>query len=204
MAVLLNERTSAQDLVQLLQALQAQGVHSKLLYSRMGEVIADDGSPLPIAGTFAGSPSLTVDAVVVPGGDLSALSQSGDARYYLLEAYKHLKPILLAGDARQLTSVLHVPTQGEEGVIVTDALDTPAAGQTARPDDGPPRVVEKPENRRYSGVVKSPARCAGLDSLSLSPVGLTRRGRFQTITPGRPPAAFSEADVSTSSSSSRG
>ncbi|WP_439224274.1 catalase [Klebsiella pneumoniae] len=107
--------------------LQAQGVHSKLLYSRMGEVIADDGSPLPIAGTFAGSPSLTVDAVVVPGGDLSALSQSGDARYYLLEAYKHLKPILLAGDARQLTSVLHVPTQGEEGVIVTDALDTPAA-----------------------------------------------------------------------------
>lgn len=114
-AVLLNERTSAQDLVQLLQALQAQGVHSKLLYSRMGEVIADDGSPLPIAGTFAGSPSLTVDAVVVPGGDLSALSQSGDARYYLLEAYKHLKPILLAGDARQLTSVLHVPTQGEEG-----------------------------------------------------------------------------------------
>nr|MDQ6120332.1 hypothetical protein [Klebsiella pneumoniae subsp. pneumoniae] len=63
----------------------------------MGEVIADDGSPLPIAGTFAGSPSLTVDAVVVPGGDLSALSQSGDARYYLLEAYKHLKPILLAG-----------------------------------------------------------------------------------------------------------
>ena len=126
-AVLLNERTSAQDLVQLLQALQAQGVHSKLLYSRMGEVIADDGSPLPIAGTFAGSPSLTVDAVVVPGGDLSALSQSGDARYYLLEAYKHLKPILLAGDARQLTSVLQVPAQGEEGVIVTDALDTPAA-----------------------------------------------------------------------------
>ncbi len=44
-AVLLNERTSAQDLVHLLQALQAQGVHSKLLYSRMGEVIADDGSP---------------------------------------------------------------------------------------------------------------------------------------------------------------
>ncbi len=61
---------------------------------------------------------------MVPGGDLSALSQSGDARYYLLEAYKHLKPILLAG--MRGTSVLHVPTRGEE-VIVTDALDTPAA-----------------------------------------------------------------------------
>lgn len=114
-AVLLNERTSAQDLVQLLQALQARGVHSKLLYSRMGEVIADDGSPLPIAGTFAGSPSLTVDAVVVPGGDLSALSQSGDARYYLLEAYKHLEADpagrgCAAADVRSACS-----DQGEEG-----------------------------------------------------------------------------------------
>ncbi len=74
MAVLLNERTSAQDLVQLLQALQAQGVYSKLLYSRNGRSHCRRWfSPLPIAGTFAGSPSLTVDAVVVPGGDLSAL-----------------------------------------------------------------------------------------------------------------------------------
>ena len=65
--------------------------------------------------------------MVVPGGDLSALSQSGDARYYLLEAYKHLKPILLAGDARQLTSVLHVPTQGEEGVINCSPACAPAS-----------------------------------------------------------------------------
>lgn len=157
-------------------------MHSKLLYSRMGEVIADDGSPLPIAGTFAGSPSLTVDAVVVPGGDLSALSQSGDARYYLLEAYKHLKPILLAGDARQLTSVLQVPTQVKRGHRHRCARHA-SGGQTARPDDGPPRVVEKPENRRYSGVVKSPARCAGLDSLSFPPSGLHVAVGSQTITP---------------------
>lgn len=136
-------------------------MHSKLLYSRMGEVIADDGSPLPIAGTFAGSPSLTVDAVVVPGGDLSALSQSGDARYYLLEAYKHLKPILLAGDARQLTSVLHVPTRVKRGHRHRCARHA-SGGQTARPDDGPPRVVEKPENRRYSGVVKARHAVPGL------------------------------------------
>lgn len=99
-----------------LQALQARGVHSKLLYSRMGEVSADDGSQLPIAGTFAGSPSLTVDAVIVPGGDLTSISDNGDARYYLLEAYKHLKPILLAGDARQFSSLQQVPATGEEGL----------------------------------------------------------------------------------------
>ncbi|XNM48933.1 hypothetical protein ACLK17_08995 [Escherichia coli] len=36
--------------------------------SRMGEVTADDGTVLPIAATFAGAPSLTVDAVIVPCG----------------------------------------------------------------------------------------------------------------------------------------
>jgi catalase len=54
-------------------------------------------SPRPLPG----APSLTVDAVIVPGGDLASLLTNGDAVYYLLEAYKHLKPIALAGDARQ-------------------------------------------------------------------------------------------------------
>lgn len=67
---------------------------------------------------------MTVDAVIVPGGDLTSISDNGDARYYLLEAYKHLKPILLAGDARQFSSLLQVPSAGEEGVIECDAINT--------------------------------------------------------------------------------
>lgn len=121
-AVLLNQNTASADVLTLLKELKAQGVHAKLLYSRMGEVTADDGSTLPIAGTFAGSPSLTVDAVVVPGGDLNDLLKSGDAQYYLLEAYKHLKPILLAGDARQFKGLLNVDSQGEEGIVEGDTI----------------------------------------------------------------------------------
>lgn len=121
-AVLLNQNTASADVLTLLKGLKAQGVHARLLYSRMGEVTTDDGSKLPIAGTFAGSPSLTVDAVVVPGGDLSDLLQSGDAQYYLLEAYKHLKPILLAGDARQFKGLLNVGSQGEEGIVEGDEI----------------------------------------------------------------------------------
>jgi len=121
-AVLLNEQTRSADLLTLLKGLKAQGVHAKLLYSSMGEVTADDGSQLSVAGTFAGSPSITVDAVVVPGGDHSALGQSGDAHYYLLEAYKHLKPILLAGDARQFKTTLQVDSQGEEGIVEGDTI----------------------------------------------------------------------------------
>ena len=125
-AVLLNERPAAQDVLTLLQSLKAKGVHARLLYSRMGEVIADDGTRLPISGTFSGSPSLTVDAVIVPGGDMSLLSNSGELHYYLLEAYKHLKPIVLAGDGRQFKALLQVATQGEEGLVEADAIDAPA------------------------------------------------------------------------------
>ncbi|HCQ8599735.1 catalase HPII [Klebsiella michiganensis] len=122
-AVLLNDRPVAKELLTLLKSLKAHGVHAKLLYSRMGKVQADDGTELPVAGTFAGSPSLTVDAVIVPGGDLQSLSNNGDFHYYLLEAYKHLKPILLAGDARQCKAPLQVASQGEEGIVETDAID---------------------------------------------------------------------------------
>lgn len=67
-----------------------------------------------------------MDAVIVPGGNAASLSASGDAQYYLLEAYKHLKPILLAGNARQFKSLLQVASQGEEGVVETDTVDSPA------------------------------------------------------------------------------
>ncbi len=119
-AVLLNDQVKSADLLAMLQALKSHGVHAKLLYSRMGSVTADDGSQLEVAGTFAGSPSVTVDAVLVPGGAASALADNGDAVYYLLEAYKHLKAIGLMGDARGLKSRLNVPDTGEEGIVEAD------------------------------------------------------------------------------------
>jgi hypothetical protein len=122
--VLLNDKTRSADLLAVLQALKSRGVHAKLLYSRMGEVSADDGSTLPIAATFAGAPSLTVDAVVVPCGDIQSLLDNGDANYYLLEAYKHLKPIALAGDARQFKALLKVADKGEEGIVEGDRADS--------------------------------------------------------------------------------
>ncbi|CAM4011158.1 catalase HPII [Lelliottia aquatilis] len=128
-AVLLNDKTSAKDVLAILKALQAKGVHAQLLYKRMGEVEADDGSTLPIVGTFAGSPSLTVDAVIVPGGDIQSLLDNGDAAYYLLEAYKHLKPVALAGDARQFKSLLKVADKGEEGIVEGDKAAGPFMDQ---------------------------------------------------------------------------
>ncbi|MEQ0827245.1 catalase HPII [Enterobacter dykesii] len=122
-AILLNDKTRASDVLGIMQALKTQGVHAKLFYSRMGEVTADDGSVLPVAATFAGAPSLTVDAVIVPCGDIDSLLTNGDAVYYLLEAYKHLKPIALSGDARRFKAQLKVADQGEDGIVEGDNVD---------------------------------------------------------------------------------
>ncbi|MFP1558967.1 hypothetical protein ACLB1T_29065 [Escherichia coli] len=82
---------------------------------------------LPIAATFAGAPSLTVDAVIVPCGNIADIADNGDANYYLMEAYKHLKPIALAGDAQDAT--IKVADQGEEGIVEADSADGRYADQ---------------------------------------------------------------------------
>ncbi len=82
------------------------------LLSQMSRA-ADDGTVLPAA--TAGAPSLTVDAVIVLAAILRISLSSGDANYYLMEAYKHLKPIALAGDAQSLSkSNQRSLTRGEE------------------------------------------------------------------------------------------
>jgi catalase len=54
-----------------------------------------DGQLLPVDAAMEGMPSVMFDGVWVPAGkaSLEALHSSGVARHFLLEAYKHLKPI---------------------------------------------------------------------------------------------------------------
>lgn len=123
-ALLLSDGVKAADVLAILQALKAEGVHTKLLAPHMGQVRADDGSVLPIDATFAGLPSLTFDAVMVPNGNIDALLLSGDARYFLLEAYKHLKVIGLVGDARRFKAQFGLEdAEQEEGIVQGDSAE---------------------------------------------------------------------------------
>lgn len=119
-AVLLNDNVNAADLLAVLRTLKAEGIHVKLLYSRMGDIQADDGSQLCIAGTFDNTPSVTLDAVIVPGGNIDSILDNGDAVYYLLEAWKHLKVVGLLGDARQFRHKLGVKDKKEDGLVEAD------------------------------------------------------------------------------------
>ena len=124
-ALLLSDGVKAADVLAILQALKAEGVHAKLLAPHMGQVRADDGSVLPVDATFAGLPSLTFDAVIVPNGNIDALLLSGDARYFLLEAYKHLKVIGLVGDARRFKAQFGLEdADQEEGIVQGDSAES--------------------------------------------------------------------------------
>ncbi|HKS35205.1 MAG TPA: catalase, partial [Enterobacteriaceae bacterium] len=123
-ALLIGEGVKAADVLTILKQLKAEGVHAKLLAAHMGEVQADDGSLLPVDATFSGLPSLTFDGAIVPDGNIDALWGSGDARYFLLEAYKHLKAIGLSGDARRCKALFDLgDKEQEEGVVESQSAD---------------------------------------------------------------------------------
>ncbi|NIF23947.1 catalase HPII [Candidatus Pantoea multigeneris] len=125
-ALLLSDGVRSADVLAVMKALKAEGIHTKLLAAHMGQVQADDGSALPVDATFAGLPSLTFDAVFVPDGNIDALLLSGDSRYFLLEAYKHLKVIGLSGDARRFKTQFALRSDEQEaGIADGDKADTP-------------------------------------------------------------------------------
>lgn len=117
-AVLITPGCKGADVSAALKALKAQGAMGKLVGPFLAPLKSAEGKVLQPDATFAGAPSISVDAVFVPGGDggVRALEQSGEAVHYLLEAYKHLKPIALSGEAERLVRELGL--MEDEGLLV--------------------------------------------------------------------------------------
>ena len=67
---------------------------------------------------------MTLDSVIVAGGaeSVRTLSQSGQGRYYVQEAYKHLKAIAAIGEGKELLSAANVPSQ-EDGIFLGVSVD---------------------------------------------------------------------------------
>ena len=102
----------------LKKALAAEGAHAKLLGPTSAPVKTADGKSLPVDASMEGMPSIAFDAVFIPGGkeSVKALSGDGVALHYVLEAYKHLKAIAVASDAKPLLDLLKLET--DAGLIV--------------------------------------------------------------------------------------
>ncbi len=85
-------------------ALTAAGAEVKIVSQFLGTITAADGSTIEVDKTFRNSPSVTFDAVYVPGGaaSVATLQQIGDAVHFVNEAFMHCKPIAAAGEGATL------------------------------------------------------------------------------------------------------
>ncbi len=102
----------------LQQALQDHGAITRVVAAQLGFVSTSSGQQLPVDHPWSTMPSLVWDAVLVPGGApaAQALGASGEAVHFVLEAYRHGKPLCLIGESAQL---LRVP--GLEGGLEATA-----------------------------------------------------------------------------------
>jgi catalase len=105
------------------QALLDAGATTRVVAAHLGTVASSSGQQVPVDHTFAAMPSVMFDAVLVPGGASSAqaLLGQGDAVHFVLEAYRHCKPICVIGESAELLRVREVltpETGGNTGVIV--------------------------------------------------------------------------------------
>ena len=102
------------------QALVDEHAQCKVVATHLGVVSTSSGQQLAVDCSFVTASSVTFDAVLVPGGaaHAQALAAHGDAVRFLLEAYRHCKPICLIGDAVELLRCIGV----EPGMFSFDGV----------------------------------------------------------------------------------
>jgi catalase len=86
------------------QALLDAGAITRVVAAHLGVVTSSSGQQVPVDHTFLNMPSVMFDAVLVPGGAASAeaLRRNGDAVHFVLEAYRHCKPLCLIGESAEI------------------------------------------------------------------------------------------------------
>ena len=119
-AILVADGVDAGSVDKVVKALEAKSARPVLLGPTSAPVKAADGTPLPVDASMEGMPSVMFDGVWVPAGkaSLEALEKSGVARHFLLEAYKHLKPIGVTSEGKLLLNKLGL--KEDAGLLLGD------------------------------------------------------------------------------------
>jgi catalase len=109
--ILVADGTDGAAATSLHAGLFAAGAVARYVGPRLGPVRSENGESIQVEVTFETLPSVLVDAVAIPGGDAAAkaLGKLGQAAEFIVNAYRHCKPILALGAARGLVENAGVP-----------------------------------------------------------------------------------------------
>lgn len=119
-ALLVADGVEGAGVDRLMKAFEAQSARILVLGPTSAPVRTAEGKALAVDAAMEGMPSVMVDGLWVPAGKaaLEALGQSGVAKHYLLEAYKHLKPMGLASEGKALLGTLGL--KEDAGLLLGD------------------------------------------------------------------------------------
>ena len=129
-AILVCKGVDAAAVTTVQKALADAGANSKIIAATLGSVEVADGGQLAVDCTLVNTPSVVFDAVFLPclGVHAAALMADGDAVHFVLEAYKHCKPIAASGSGAGLLASLGITmptdpgvTQPQPGVVLAAA-----------------------------------------------------------------------------------
>lgn len=118
-AVLIHNLVKSDTLEAIKNWAIKEGAVVHLLAPSLAPVKDHKDSIITADGMQMAEPSIAYDAVIIPDGDnLNVVLQDGVARHYVLEAYKHLKPIAFLGNKSDLLEPLGLVP--DEGTLVGD------------------------------------------------------------------------------------
>ena len=119
-AVLVADGVEGASVDRLVKAMQAERAQPLLLGPTSAPVKTADGQVLKVDASMEGMPSVMFDGVLLPAGDqaLEAVGKNGLAVHFLLEAYKHLKPLALPAAAKPLLD--RIGLAADKGLLLGD------------------------------------------------------------------------------------
>jgi catalase len=109
-------------------ALVDEGAIVEIVAPRLGTIIGDKKTIIPVKHSFFTTSSVLFDAVYVPGGinSVATLASDPDAVHFLNEAYRHCKPIAADLEARQVIDATYfskkIPAEISYDAAIEDGI----------------------------------------------------------------------------------
>jgi catalase len=123
-ALLVSHGVDAQAVVRLRDLLSAEGPAVHVVGATLEAVSAEGGGELEVDTTMEANPSVLYDAVAVGGSAVAIAALKGDglAMEFLRDQFRHCKPMLLLGPARELLASMGVTPERAEatGVVLAE------------------------------------------------------------------------------------
>ncbi|MCU4754004.1 catalase [Halobacteria archaeon AArc-curdl1] len=110
-AVLVDDGFDAEHLETIRSTLEDEGARVSIVSKLLGDKEPENGDAIEADKSHVTTGSILFDAILVPGGEEHAesLKTQGDAKQFLLEAFKHKKPIAALGAGIDVLEAVELP-----------------------------------------------------------------------------------------------